>query len=64
VTARTLGRLGDKLNLQLAKSLRVAHDNGALRTKDLARVTVDTIVQPKDVTDGREDSVCGVAVLL
>src|SRR5512145_1189672 len=35
-------RLGDKLELLLAESLRVAHASGALRTKDLARVTVDT----------------------
>jgi len=32
-------RLGDKLDLLLAESLRVAHQSGALRTKDLARVT-------------------------
>ncbi len=43
-------RLGDKLELLLAESLRVAHQAGALRTQDLARVTVDTTVQPKDVT--------------
>ena len=43
-------RLGDKLDLLLAESLRVAHDSGALRTKDLARVTVDTTVPPKNVT--------------
>ena len=43
-------RLGDKLELLLAESLRIAHDSGALRTKDLARVTVDTTVQPKNVT--------------
>jgi IS5 family transposase len=42
--------LGDKLELLLAESLRVAHQSGALRTKDLARVTVDTTVQPKAVT--------------
>jgi IS5 family transposase len=35
-------RLGDKLELLLAESLRVAHESGALWTKDLARVTVDT----------------------
>jgi transposase, IS5 family len=35
-------RLGAKLELLLAESLRVAHESGALRTKDLARVTVDT----------------------
>src|SRR5919206_2216648 len=43
-------RLGEKLELLLAESLRVAHATGALRTKDLARVTVDTTVQPKNVT--------------
>ena len=34
----------------LAESLRVAHETGALRTKDLERVTVDTTVQPKAIT--------------
>ncbi|MDE2476257.1 MAG: IS5 family transposase [Alphaproteobacteria bacterium] len=43
-------RLGDKLELLLAESLRVAHETGALRGKDLARVNVDTTVQPKNVT--------------
>jgi IS5 family transposase len=43
-------RLGDRLELLLAESLRVAHEAGALRTKDLARVTVDTTVQPKNIT--------------
>jgi IS5 family transposase len=43
-------RLGDKLEQLLAESLRVAHASGALRTKDLARVTVDTTVQPKAIT--------------
>jgi IS5 family transposase len=43
-------RLGGKLELLLAESLRVAHATGALRTQDLARVTVDTTVQPKNVT--------------
>jgi hypothetical protein len=51
--ARALGfehwrsRLGAKLELLLAESLRIAHAAGVLRTKDLARVTVDTTVQPK-----------------
>ena len=40
----------DKLELLLAESLRVAHASGALRTKDLARVTIDTTVQPKAIT--------------
>jgi IS5 family transposase len=43
-------RLGEKLDKLLAESLRVAHKLGALESKDLARVTVDTTVQPKDIT--------------
>jgi IS5 family transposase len=43
-------RLGDRLELLLAESLRVAHASGALRTQDLKRVTVDTTVQPKNVS--------------
>lgn len=43
-------RLGNKLEFLLAESMRVAHDVGALRTRDLKRVTVDTTVQPKAVT--------------
>lgn len=54
-------RLGDKLELLLAESLRVAHASGALRTKDLARVTVDTTVQPKAITvpSGRQTAARG-----
>jgi transposase, IS5 family len=43
-------RLGEKLELLLAESLRIAHEAGALRTKDLRRVTIDTTVQPKAIT--------------
>src|ERR1700730_12993248 len=43
-------RLGDKLELLLAESLRVAHEAGALRGQDLKRVTVDTTVQPKNIS--------------
>ena len=43
-------RLGSKLDLLLAESLRLAHEAGALRTRDLKRVTVDTTVQPKAIT--------------
>ena len=43
-------RLGDKLEMLLAESLRVAHESGALRTRDLKRVTVDTTVQPKNIS--------------
>ena len=34
----------------MAESLRIAHQAGALRSKDLARVTVDTTVQPKAIS--------------
>ena len=44
------GRLGAKLELLLAESLRIAHQVGALRSKNLARVTVDTTVQPKAIS--------------
>ena len=43
-------RIGDKLEALLAESLKVAHATGALKLTDLARVTVDTTVQPKNVT--------------
>lgn len=43
-------RLGDKLELLLAESLRVAHEAGALRSQDLKRITVDTTVQPMAIT--------------
>lgn len=49
-------RLGDKLDILLAETLRVAHEVGALKTSDLCRVTVDTTVQTKNVafpTDAR-----------
>jgi hypothetical protein len=43
-------RLGDKLELLLAEGLRVALESGALRSKDLKRVTVDTTVEPKNIS--------------
>ncbi len=43
-------RIGDKLDILLQESLHIAHDTGALNKRDLARVTVDTTVQPKNVT--------------
>ena len=49
-------RIGGKLDILLQESLRIAHDTGALKKSDLARVTVDTTVQPKNVafpTDAR-----------
>jgi len=45
------GRVGaDALAKLVQESLRIAHDTGAVRTKDLKRVTVDTTVQPKAIT--------------
>ena len=50
-------RMGEeKLKALLQESLSVAHKTGALSTKDLERVAVDTTVQPKAVahpTDAR-----------
>jgi IS5 family transposase len=43
-------RIGDRLEILLQESLRVAHVSGALKKSDLARVTVDTTVQPKNIT--------------
>jgi IS5 family transposase len=43
-------RIGERLKLLLAESLRVAHATGALETKDLKRITVDTKMQPKSVS--------------
>ena len=43
-------RIGEKLEILLQESLRVAHDLGALKKSDLGRVSVDTTVQPKAVT--------------
>jgi IS5 family transposase len=43
-------RIGGKLDILLAETLRIAEATGALKKRDLARVTVDTTVQPKNVT--------------
>ena len=40
----------DELAKLVQESLRIAHKSGAVRTKDLKRVTVDTTVQPKAIT--------------
>ncbi len=42
-------RIGERLDILLQESLRVAHDTGALNKRDLARVSVDTTVQPKTI---------------
>jgi IS5 family transposase len=43
-------RIGDRLEMLLQESLRLAHDTGAVKKNDLARVTIDTTVQPKNIT--------------
>lgn len=58
------GRLGDKLELLLAESLRVAHASGALKAKDLERVTVDTTVQPKNVTHPTDAKLMHKAIVM
>ena len=55
-------RIGDHLDILLQESLRIAHDSGALRKSDLARVTVDTTVQPKNVTFPTDAKLLEVAV--
>jgi IS5 family transposase len=42
-------RIGERLDSLLAETLRVAHDSGALKKSDLARVSIDTTVQPKNI---------------
>lgn len=51
-------RLGYKLELLLAESLRVAHEAGELRDQDFKWVTVDTTVQPKTVSFRPMPSCC------
>jgi len=55
-------RIGDKLDILLQESLRVAHDTGALKKSDLARVTVDTTVQPKNITHPTDAKLLLVAI--
>lgn len=61
-------RIGERLDALLAETLRIAEDTGALRKRDLARVTVDTTVQPKNITfptDAKllETAICQLAKL-
>ena len=55
-------RIGDRLDILLQESLRIAHDTGALRKRDLARVTVDTTVQPKNVSFPTDAKLLEVAI--
>ena len=56
-------RLGDRLDILLQESLRVAHDTGALKKSDLARVTVDTTVPPKNVTFPTDAKLLNTSIL-
>src|SRR6202521_1392714 len=52
-------RMGeDKLAALLQESLSVAHKTGALASKDLERVVVDTTVQPKAIAHPTDARVC------
>ncbi len=55
-------RIGDRLDILLQESLRIACDAGALKKSDLARVTVDTTVQPKNVTFPTDAKLLEVAI--
>jgi IS5 family transposase len=55
-------RIGDKLDILLQESLRIAHDTGALKKRDLTRVTVDTTVQPKNVTFPTDAKLLEIAI--
>jgi|TARA_Y100000294_G_scaffold13835_1_gene12346 IS5 family transposase len=55
-------RIGDRLDILLQMSLRIAHDTGALKKSDLARVTVDTTVQPKNITFPTDAKLLEVAI--
>jgi IS5 family transposase len=55
-------RIGDKLDALLAESLRLAEDTGALKKSDLARVTVDTTVQPKNISFPTDAKLLEVAI--
>jgi transposase, IS5 family len=52
-------RLGEEyLTALLQESLAVAHQTGALATKDLERVAVDTTVQPKAIAYPTDAGLC------
>jgi IS5 family transposase len=55
-------RIGERLDILLAESLRIADDAGALNKGDLARVTVDTTVQPKNITFPTDAKLLGTAI--
>jgi IS5 family transposase len=55
-------RIGGKLDILLQETLRLAHDTGALKKRDLARVTIDTTVQPKNVTFPTDAKLLEVAI--
>ena len=55
-------RIGDRLAILLQESLRIAHDTGALKKSDLARVTIDTTVQPKNVSFPTDAGLLEVAI--
>ena len=55
-------RIGERLDVLLQESLRLAHDAGALKKRDPARVTIDTTVQPKNVAFPTDAKLLEVAI--
>jgi len=55
-------RIGDHLDILLQESLRIAHEVGALKKSDMARVTIDTTVQPKNVAFPTDAKLLEVAI--
>ena len=57
-------RIGDKLEILLQESLRVAHETGALKPRHLTRISVDTTVQPKNVTHPTDAKLMHKAIVM
>ena len=57
-------RLGDTLEILLQESLRVAHKTGALKPRHLTGISVDTTVQPKNVTHPTDAKLMHKAVVM
>ncbi len=55
-------RIGETLGILLQETLRLAEATGALKKRDLARVTIDTTVQPKNVAFPTDAKLLEVAI--
>jgi hypothetical protein len=52
------------MTLLLAESLRIARATGALKARDMERVTVDTTVQPKNLTHPTDTKLMHKAIVV